>query len=81
MRFWTIQPPVVGAQMEQGDSVRVNADHPRYGGQRELADTDSSRNRLMAQASAEWVGIAHELRGADSVSFTHFEALGAPGPT
>ncbi len=34
MRFWTIQPRAVWKQMERGDSVRVDSDHPKYGGKR-----------------------------------------------
>lgn len=34
MRFWTVQPLVVWEQMEGGDAVRVDPDHPKYGGER-----------------------------------------------
>lgn len=34
VRFWTIQPRVIWEQMERGDSVRVDSDHPRYEGKR-----------------------------------------------
>lgn len=34
VRFWTIQPRQLWEQMERGESVRVDPDHPRYGGER-----------------------------------------------
>lgn len=34
MRFWTIQPRHVWRQMERGDSVRVDPQHPKYKGKR-----------------------------------------------
>lgn len=34
MRFWTIQPHEIWHQMERGDSVRVDPEHPKYGGKR-----------------------------------------------
>jgi hypothetical protein len=34
MRFWTIQPREVWQQMRRGDSVRVDPEHLKYGGER-----------------------------------------------
>ena len=34
MRFWTVQPYEIWEQMERGDAVRVDPDHPKYGGTR-----------------------------------------------
>ncbi len=34
MRFWTIQPLGVWRQMESGVAVRVDPEHPKYGGKR-----------------------------------------------